>query len=128
MNLLDAKFLFASLIGRIGASLDDGKSAARSTKYLGLLLLIVVGLFFSASLVPTNFLVGQTLAEASTETNKDIVVPFWTSTVQPLFAKLGDYQAVITPGLADKVKAASIYKAERFSDHAPLTMDYDYTL
>jgi hypothetical protein len=94
------EFLFASLIGRIGASLDDGKSAARSTKYLGLLLLIVVGLFFSASLVPTNFFVGQTLAEAGNETSKDIVVPFWTSTVQPLFAKLGDYQAVLTPGLA----------------------------
>ena len=94
------EFLFASLIGRIGASLDDGKSAARSTKYLGLLMLIVVGLFFSASLVPTNFMVGQTLAEAGTETSKDIVVPFWTSTVQPLLAKLGDYQAVLMPGLA----------------------------
>ena len=38
-----------------------------------------------------------------------------------------DYQ-VITPGLADKVKAAAIYRDERFSDHAPLTLDYDYTL
>jgi exodeoxyribonuclease-3 len=34
-----------------------------------------------------------------------------------------DYQ-VITPGLKDKVKAASIYKDERFSDHAPLIIDY----
>ena len=34
-----------------------------------------------------------------------------------------DYQ-VVTPGLADRVQAASIYKDERFSDHAPLTMDY----
>jgi len=31
---------------------------------------------------------------------------------------------VITPGLKDKVLGASIYKEERFSDHAPLLMDY----
>lgn len=35
-----------------------------------------------------------------------------------------DYQ-IITPGLASKVKAAEIYKAERFSDHAPLILHYD---
>ena len=35
-----------------------------------------------------------------------------------------DYQ-VITPGLKDKVLGASIYKRKRFSDHAPLIMDYD---
>lgn len=34
-----------------------------------------------------------------------------------------DYH-VITPGLQDKVKSASIYKKERFSDHAPLTIEY----
>lgn len=34
-----------------------------------------------------------------------------------------DYQ-VITPGLKEKVKAAAIYKDERFSDHAPLIIDY----
>ncbi len=34
-----------------------------------------------------------------------------------------DYQ-VITPGLKDKVKAVSIYKDQRFSDHAPLIVDY----
>ena len=38
-----------------------------------------------------------------------------------------DYQ-VITPKLGPLVKAASIYKDERFSDHAPLIIDYDYTL
>lgn len=38
-----------------------------------------------------------------------------------------DYQ-VITPGLRDKVRAASIYTKKRFSDHAPLTIDYDYEL
>jgi len=35
-----------------------------------------------------------------------------------------DYQ-VVTPGLRDKIKRTAIYKDERFSDHAPLTMDYD---
>jgi exodeoxyribonuclease-3 len=34
-----------------------------------------------------------------------------------------DYQ-VITPGLRDRVLGASIYKRKRFSDHAPLTIDY----
>jgi len=34
-----------------------------------------------------------------------------------------DYQ-VITPGLADRVSGASIYKRKRFSDHAPLLVDY----
>jgi exodeoxyribonuclease-3 len=35
-----------------------------------------------------------------------------------------DYQ-VLTPGLATSVRGASIYRDERFSDHAPLTIDYD---
>jgi len=38
-----------------------------------------------------------------------------------------DYQ-VVTPGLKDKIKFASIYKQERFSDHAPLIIEYDMTL
>ncbi len=36
-----------------------------------------------------------------------------------------DYH-MISPGLKDKVQAVSIYKDERYSDHAPLTIDYDY--
>lgn len=35
-----------------------------------------------------------------------------------------DYQ-VVTPGLRDKIKSVSIYKDERFSDHAPLITNYD---
>jgi len=38
-----------------------------------------------------------------------------------------DYQ-VVTPGLRSKVKGASVYKDQRFSDHAPLVMDYDVEL
>ena len=34
-----------------------------------------------------------------------------------------DYQ-IATPGIAARAEAASIYKAQRFSDHAPLIIDY----
>jgi len=34
-----------------------------------------------------------------------------------------DYQ-IVTPGLRDKIRAASVYKDSFFSDHAPLTLDY----
>jgi exodeoxyribonuclease-3 len=34
-----------------------------------------------------------------------------------------DYQ-IVTPGTAARAHAASIYKAQRFSDHAPLIVDY----
>ena len=35
-----------------------------------------------------------------------------------------DYQ-IATPGIAACARRESIYKAQRFSDHAPLTIDYD---
>ncbi len=38
-----------------------------------------------------------------------------------------DYQ-VVTPKLKEVVQSASIYKEQRFSDHAPLIIDYDYPL
>jgi exodeoxyribonuclease-3 len=38
-----------------------------------------------------------------------------------------DYQ-VCTPALAQTVRQATIYKRRRFSDHAPLAIDYDYDL
>lgn len=36
-----------------------------------------------------------------------------------------DYQ-IATPAIAQKALTTSIYKAQRFSDHAPLIVDYDY--
>lgn len=36
-----------------------------------------------------------------------------------------DYH-VVTPGLGDNVLRTEIYKQQRFSDHAPLIMDYDW--
>ena len=38
-----------------------------------------------------------------------------------------DYQ-VATPGIGAKAVKQSIYKKQRFSDHAPLIIDYDYRL
>jgi len=38
-----------------------------------------------------------------------------------------DYQ-IATPGIAAKATAAKIYTNRRFSDHAPLIIDYDYEL
>ena len=38
-----------------------------------------------------------------------------------------DYQ-IVTPGLRDSIRRARIYRDKRFSDHAPLIMDYDLEL
>ena len=38
-----------------------------------------------------------------------------------------DYH-LATPGIATLARKAAIYKAKRFSDHAPLTIDYDFPL
>ncbi|MEQ1663450.1 MAG: exodeoxyribonuclease III [Thiobacillus sp.] len=37
-----------------------------------------------------------------------------------------DYQ-IATPGIAAKAKSGFVYKDQRFSDHAPLIVDYDYS-
>ena len=52
---------------------------------------------------------------------------WWSNRGQAWAKNVGwrlDYQ-IITPKLADSVVDASIYKDERFSDHAPQIMDYD---
>jgi exodeoxyribonuclease-3 len=36
-----------------------------------------------------------------------------------------DYH-IVTPGLKNLIQSASVYKDERFSDHAPLILDYDF--
>ncbi len=38
-----------------------------------------------------------------------------------------DYQ-ILSPSLKGKVLATAIYKEQRFSDHAPLIIDYDHTI
>jgi len=52
---------------------------------------------------------------------------WWSNRGQAWAKNVGwriDYE-VLSPGLAGSVTGASIYKAQRFSDHAPLTVDYD---
>ena len=52
---------------------------------------------------------------------------WWSNRGQAWAKNVGwriDYQ-VVTPGLKDKVLCTSIYKDERFSDHAPLILEYD---
>lgn len=53
---------------------------------------------------------------------------WWSNRAQAWAKNVGwriDYH-VATPGIAKAATAESIYKDERFSDHAPLTIDYDY--
>jgi exodeoxyribonuclease-3 len=55
---------------------------------------------------------------------------WWSNRGQAYANNVGwrlDYH-LATPALAAKAKAASIYKAQKFSDHAPLTIDYGFTL
>jgi exodeoxyribonuclease-3 len=55
---------------------------------------------------------------------------WWSNRGQAWAKNVGwriDYQ-IATPGIAAKALRASIYKAKRFSDHAPLTIDYDWAL
>lgn len=55
---------------------------------------------------------------------------WWSNRGQAWAKNVGwriDYQ-VVTPGLAQTIRRVAIYKDERFSDHAPLTLDYDWDL
>lgn len=56
----------------------------------------------------------------------DACYTWWSNRGQARANNVGwriDYQ-IATPGIAATVRAASIYKASWFSDHAPLMMDY----
>ncbi len=53
---------------------------------------------------------------------------WWSNRGQAWAKNVGwriDYQ-IATPGIASGATAESIYKRRRFSDHAPLTIDYDH--
>jgi exodeoxyribonuclease-3 len=55
---------------------------------------------------------------------------WWSNRGQAWARNVGwriDYQ-IATPGLAATAQRVAIYKKQRFSDHAPLTIDYDYGL
>jgi exodeoxyribonuclease-3 len=53
---------------------------------------------------------------------------WWSNRGQAWAKNVGwrlDYQ-IATPGLAASARRAAVYKDQRFSDHAPLTIDYDF--
>jgi len=55
---------------------------------------------------------------------------WWSNRGQAWAKNVGwriDYQ-IATPGIAARAMKTKIYKDQRFSDHAPLTIDYDYAL
>ncbi len=55
---------------------------------------------------------------------------WWSNRGQAWAKNVGwriDYQ-IATPGIASTARATNIYKDERFSDHAPLTVDYNISL
>ncbi len=66
--------------------------------------------------------------DAFREVNKDAhQYTWWSNRGQSWANNVGwriDYH-IVTPGLRDKIVSASVYRDERFSDHAPLTIIYD---
>jgi exodeoxyribonuclease III len=60
----------------------------------------------------------------------DEAYTWWSNRGQAWAKNVGwriDYQ-IATPGIAAQARAASVFKAQRFSDHAPLIIDYDAVL
>jgi len=60
----------------------------------------------------------------------DACYTWWSNRGQAWVKNVGwrlDYQ-IATPGIAASARECSVYKEQRFSDHAPLTIDYDWTL
>ena len=55
---------------------------------------------------------------------------WWSNRGQAYLKNVGwrlDYH-LATPTLAQLARKETIYKAERFSDHAPITVEYEWTL
>jgi len=55
---------------------------------------------------------------------------WWSNRGQAYAKNVGwriDYH-ISTPGIANSAKKTAVYKDERFSDHAPLTVDYDWKI
>lgn len=69
--------------------------------------------------------------DAFREVNKEADQYTWWSNRGQAYAKnVGwriDYH-IVSPELRDKIVSTSIYKDEKFSDHAPLIIDYDMSL
>lgn len=62
-------------------------------------------------------------------TATDEAYTWWSNRGQAYAKNVGwrlDYH-LASPALANSARAAEVYKAQRFSDHAPLTIDYDFS-
>ena len=60
----------------------------------------------------------------------DACYTWWSNRGQAYAKNVGwrlDYH-LATPALAEKARSESIYKGEKFSDHAPITIEYDMNL
>jgi len=60
----------------------------------------------------------------------DACYTWWSNRGQAYAKNVGwrlDYH-LATPALAEKARSEAIYKAEKFSDHAPITIEYDMKL
>ena len=63
-------------------------------------------------------------------TTTDDCYTWWSNRGQAYAKNVGwrlDYQ-LATPALAAGARNVAIYKETKFSDHAPVTVDYDFTL
>lgn len=60
----------------------------------------------------------------------DSCYTWWSNRGQAYAKNVGwriDYH-ITTPGIAASAKHTAVYKDQRFSDHAPLTVDYDWSI
>ncbi len=60
----------------------------------------------------------------------DACYTWWSNRGQAYAKNVGwrlDYH-LATPAIAEKARSEAIYKAEKFSDHAPITIEYDFRL
>ena len=81
----------------------------------------------------TTFLTEQSLVDVYRSLHPDATdeaYTWWSNRGQAWANNVGwrlDYQ-IASADLASCARKVSIHKAERFSDHAPLTIEYDYSL
>jgi len=60
----------------------------------------------------------------------DACYTWWSNRGQAYAKNVGwrlDYH-LATPAIAEKARSEAIYKGEKFSDHAPITIEYDFSL
>ena len=60
----------------------------------------------------------------------DACYTWWSNRGQAYAKNVGwrlDYH-LATPAIAEKARTEAIYKGEKFSDHAPITIEYDFTI